>query len=54
MKRDVREDRPSNTSDGRDLRELESRWIEERKVKGETEDEGDGGKEENERENEGC
>ena len=28
-KRVEREDRPSNTPDGRDLRELESRWMEE-------------------------
>ena len=34
-----REDRPSNTSDGRKVRELESRQIEERKMRGEIEDE---------------
>ena len=35
MKRDEREDRPSNTSDGREVRELESRRMEEREMKGE-------------------
>ena len=39
MKRVEREDRPSNTSDGRKVRELESRQIEERKMRGEIEDE---------------
>ena len=34
-----REDRPSNTSDGRDVRELEPRWMEEGEMKGEIEDE---------------
>ena len=28
MKRDLREERPSNTSDGREVRELEARLIE--------------------------
>ena len=40
-----REDRPSNTSDGRDVRELESRWMEEIKMK---EIEDGGGREGNE------
>ena len=35
----MREDRPSNTSDGRELRELEPRSMEEREMKGEIEDE---------------
>ena len=39
MKRIEREDRPSNTSDGREVRELSPRWIEERDMKGEIEDE---------------
>ena len=39
MKRDLREDKPSNTSDGREVRELESRLMEEREMKGEIEDE---------------
>ena len=39
MKRDVREDRPSNTSDGRDVRELKKRKMEEIKMK----EIGDGG-----------
>ena len=34
-----REDRPSNTSDGRKVRELEARLMEEREMKGEIEDE---------------
>ena len=29
MKRVEREDRPSNTSDGREVRELEPRWMKE-------------------------
>ena len=37
--RSEREDKPSNTSDGREVRELEPRWIEEREMKGEIEDE---------------
>ena len=37
MKRDLREERPSNTSDGRDVRELEARLMEEREIKGEIE-----------------
>ena len=37
MKRDLREDRPSNTSYGRELRELEARLREEREMKGEIE-----------------
>ena len=35
----MREDRPSNTSDGRELRELEPRLMEEGEMKGEIEDE---------------
>ena len=35
----MREDRPLNTSDGREVRELESRLMEEREMKGEIEDE---------------
>ena len=35
----MREDRPSNTSDGREVRELEPRLIEEGEMKGEIEDE---------------
>lgn len=35
----MREDRPSNTSDGREVRELETRWMEEGEMKGEIEDE---------------
>ena len=35
----MREDRPSNTSDGREKRELEPRKIEEGDMKGEIEDE---------------
>ena len=35
----MREERPSNTSDGRDVRELEPRLMEEGEVKGEIEDE---------------
>ena len=34
MKRDEREDRPLNTSDGREVRELEARLMEEREMKG--------------------
>ena len=34
-----REDKPSNTSDGREVRELEARLMEEREMKGEIEDE---------------
>ena len=34
MKRVEREDRPSNTSDGRKVRELEPRLIEEGEMKG--------------------
>ena len=37
--RELREDRPLNTSNGREVRELESRWMEEREMKGEIEDE---------------
>ena len=37
MKRVEREDRPLNTSDGREERELESRLMEEREMKGEIE-----------------
>ena len=33
-----REDRPLNTSDGREVRELEPRLIEERKMKGDIEE----------------
>ena len=39
MKRVEREDRPSNTSDGREVRELEARLMEEGEMKGEIEDE---------------
>ena len=39
MKRVEREDKPSNTSGGRDVRELEPRLMEEGKMKGEIEDE---------------
>ena len=39
MKRVEREDRPSNTSDGREVRELEPRLIGEGEMKGEIEDE---------------
>ena len=39
MKRDEREDRPLNTSDGREVRELEPRLMKEGEVKGEIEDE---------------
>ena len=39
MKRVEREDRPSNTSDGREVRELESRLMKEGEMKGEIEDE---------------
>ena len=39
MKRDERDDRPSNTSDGREVRELEARLMEEGEMKGEIEDE---------------
>ena len=39
MKRVEREDRPSNTSDGREVRELTIRLMEEGEVKGEIEDE---------------
>ena len=35
----MREDRPSNTSDGREVRELEPRRMDERETKGEIEDE---------------
>ena len=35
----MREDRPSNTSDGREVRALESRRMEEGEMKGEIEDE---------------
>ena len=35
----MREDRPLNTSDGREVRELESRLVEERDTKGEIENE---------------
>ena len=39
MKRVEREDRPLNTSNGREVRELEARLMEEREMKGEIEDE---------------
>ena len=39
MKRDVREDKPSNTSDGREVRELELSLMVEGEMKGEIEDE---------------
>ena len=39
MKRDEREDRPSNTSDGREVRELKVRLVGEGEMKGEIEDE---------------
>ena len=39
MKRDLREDRPSNTSDGREVRGLEARFMEEGEMKGEIENE---------------
>ena len=39
MKRVEREDKPSNTSDGREVRELEPRSMEEGEMKGEVEDE---------------
>ena len=39
MKRDEREDKPSNTSKGREMKELEPRWMEEGERKGEIEDE---------------
>ena len=32
MKRVEREDRPSNTSDGREVRELERRWMMEKEM----------------------
>ena len=35
----MREDKPSNTSDGREARELEPRLVEEGEKKGEIEDE---------------
>ena len=50
MKRSEREDRPSNTSDGREVRELESRLMEEGEMKEEIEDEVMGGREGNKRE----
>ena len=49
MKRELREERPSNTSDWREARMLEPRLMDERDYKL-----GDGGREGNERENEGC
>ena len=39
MKRVKREGKPSNTSDGREVRELEPRSMEEKEMKGEIEDE---------------
>ena len=39
MKRDEREDRPSNTSDGREVRELVPRLMEKEEMKREIEDE---------------
>ena len=36
--RDVREERPENTSDGREVRELEPRFMEKREMKGVIED----------------
>ena len=39
MKRVEREDRPSNTSDGREVRELEPRFMGEGEMTGEIEDE---------------
>ena len=39
MKRDDREDRPSNTSDGREVRRFKARLMEEGEIKGEIEDE---------------
>ena len=39
MKRDERENRPSNTSDGREVRELGPRDMKEGEMKGEIEDE---------------
>ena len=39
MKRDLREERPSNTSDGREVRELEPMSMEKREMKGGIEDE---------------
>ena len=54
MKRVEREDKPSNTSDGREVRELEPRLMGEREMKGEIEDEVMEEGEENERDNQGC
>ena len=55
MKRDEREDRPSNTSDGREVRELEPRWMKEGEMKGEIENEVmEEEREIRERYNEGC
>ena len=39
MKNDKREDRPSNTSDGREMRELPARLMEEEEMNVEIEDE---------------
>ena len=39
MKRNEREDRPLNTSDGREVRELRPRLMEKKEMKGEIEDE---------------
>ena len=36
MKRAEREDRPLNTSDGREVRELEPRWMGKREMKRES------------------
>ena len=54
MKRDEREDRPSNTSDGREVRELELRLMEEGEMKGEIEDEVMDEKRGNKRDDEDC
>ena len=54
MKRVEREDRPSNTSDGREVRELELRLMEEEKRKGDVEDEVMEEEKESKRVHEGC
>ena len=55
MKKRVREDRPLNTPDGREVRELKIMLMEEGEMEGEIEDEVmKEEKEIRERENEGC
>ena len=54
MKRASRENKPLNTSDGREVRELKPKLMEEGEMKGEIEDEVVKEEKEKKRENGGC